>query len=195
MAEKFLERESAEEGDGFEKQNVGNVSEDRGDKSAQVKSLVGVGGTRRALDAVNALKKVVIEQLTGQETNDAGDKNAASIIGDNLESEVVGSGIIGQKTDDEHYQKGEESDTRAAPADKVGGAPAVDFDQNIAQSVGKREENQPAVDGKVKEVPELDGGVVGDDDGHSHEGGNDNERRLSGGSGATPELASEFGFV
>lgn len=180
MRQELLKGEPAEKGDGLKEEDVGDMSDGGRNEGADAKISERIGVRAGTLEEMDALENVVIDKLAGQEADDAGDENAASIIGDGVESRVVGARVVRQKPDERDNCESEKTDTTTTPSDAVGGAAAVNFGQKVIEDVREREKQEPAVNRKITGTPKFDGAVIGDDEGHGHERGHNDEGGLGG---------------
>lgn len=176
LSEKLPESEAANESGGFKNDRVEKVSEEGGAKSAEPEFVEVLRGVLTDFD-----EEKVVEALTAPEAEDAGEEDAASHAGDSDEGGVVGAGVIGESGDDPEEDTSQKAESEPAGRDGVGGAFAVDFDDEVAEDVGDREHDDSAVDWDAEKIPEFDGGEVCDNDHAAHDGAHDH--KVAGGFG------------
>ncbi len=176
LSEKLPESEAANESGGFKNDRVEKVGEEGGAKSAEPEFVEVLRGVLTDFD-----EEEIVEALAAPEAEDAGEEDAASHAGDSDEGGVVGAGVIGESGDDPEEDTSQEAEPEAAGRDGVGGAFAVDFDDEVAEDVGDREHDNSAVDWDTEKIPEFDGGEVCDDDHAAHDGAHDH--KVAGGFG------------
>ena len=117
----------------------------------------------------------IVEALAAPETEDTSEENAAGHAGNGNEGGVVGTGVSGESGDDPEENASEEAEAEATGCDGVGGAAAVDFDEEVTKNVSNREHDNSAVDRDAEEIPEFDGGEVSDDNHTTHDGAHNHE--------------------
>jgi len=176
LSEKFPESEAADESGGFKNDRVEKVGEEGGAKSAEPEFVEVLRGVLTDFD-----EEEIVEALTAPEAEDAGEEDAASHAGDSDEGGVVGAGVIGESGDDPEEDTSQKAESEPAGRDGVGGAFAVDFDDEVAEDVGDREHDDSAVDWDAEKIPEFDGGEVCDNDHAAHDGAHDH--KVAGGFG------------
>ncbi len=89
----------------------------------------------------------VVEALAAPKADETGEEKAAGHVGDGDEGTVVGSRVRGESGCDPKEKAGAEAGEEVVGGDAVGGALAVDFDEEVAEDVGNGEDDDAAVDG------------------------------------------------